>query len=119
MAPNSSAPPPAVISTYDSDADTEQARIARVAPLPLLGAQRFVADLGGCPVEREPVPAGVVGVARDRREGEHVVAEEVLLADLDRVDAEFERRLVDRALDQGGRFGPTRARDRRPSGWCS
>ena len=91
------------------DADTEQARIARVAPLPLLGAQLFVADLGGCPIEREPVPAVVVGVARDRREREHVVGEEVLLADLDRVDAELQRRLVDGPFDEGGRFRSTRA----------
>ena len=105
MAPNSSAPPPAVISTYDGHTDPEEARVAGVASLPLLGAQCVVADLVGRPVEGEPVPARVVGVARDRREREHVVAEEVLLADLDRIDAELQRRLVDRALDEGGRLG--------------
>ncbi len=51
----------------------------------------------------------VVRVAGDRREREHVVGEEVALAQLDRVDAELERGLVDETFEQRRRLRPAGA----------
>ena len=42
-------------------------------------------------------------------EREHVVGEEVALAQLDRVDAELERGVVDEPFEQRRRLGPTGA----------
>ena len=73
----------------------------------LLGAQFVVADRFDRPIEREVVATGVVGVARERAEREHVVAEEVAPPDLDRVDAQLERGLVDEAFQQRRRLRAT------------
>ena len=89
--------------------DAEQRLVAGLAPTGLLGAQLVVADRFGRPIEREVVAARVVGVAGQRAEREHVVAEEVAAPDLDRVDAQLERCLVDEPLQQRGRLRPTSA----------
>ncbi len=72
-------------------------------------SQLVVADRFGGPIEREVVATRVVGVARERAEREHVVAEEVAAPDLDRVDAQFERGVVDESFQQRRRLGPTGA----------
>ena len=56
--------------------------------------------------EREQVPARVVGVAGEREEREHVVAEEVATPNLDRVDPQLERRLVDETFEERRRLRP-------------
>ncbi len=89
--------------------DAEQRLVAGLAPTGLLGSQIVVAG-GVCrPVEWEAVTTRVVGVASERAEGEDVVGEEVAASDLDRVDTQLERRLVDESLQQGGRLRPTGA----------
>ncbi len=71
--------------------------------------EAVVAGCFGSPFEREQVSARVVGVAGERAEREDVVAQEVASADLDRVDAQFERSLIDQPFEQRGRLRPARA----------
>ncbi len=87
------------------DTDAQEHLVACFAPASLLGAQRLVADRLSRTIEWEVVAARVVGVAGERAEREHVVAEEVALADGDRIDAQLERRLIDQPLEQRCRFG--------------
>ena len=84
-------------------------RAAVGTPGRLVGAQLVVADRVRRRAQRQSVCAGVVRVAGQRREREHVVGEEVALAQLDRVDAELERGVVDETFEQRRRLRPAGA----------
>ena len=71
----------------------------------LLAPQLVVADLLERQLERLLVFAGVVLEARGRLVRELVRRDEVLDADLGRVDVQLVRRVLDQALDQVGRLG--------------
>ena len=78
--------------------------------LPCASAKPLVVDRLEREVERRVVVADVV-LQRDRRlVGELVRLDEVLAPDLDPVDAQLARGLVDQALEQVGRLGPARRR---------
>ena len=87
------------------DTDPELDPVAALASPSLLLAERVVADRLGGHFERGGVGAAVVARARERRERERVVVDEVAAPQLDRVDAQLERGLVDESLQQGGRLG--------------
>ena len=101
------------------DPDAELDRVVRLAPLLLLGAQLVVPEdllgLGGGRL----VVAGVVLQAGDRGERELLVLDPVLLADLERVDAELGGELVHDPLDarRWPRAGRRRGRRRSRSCW--
>jgi hypothetical protein len=90
-------------------ADAELHGVAPLAPGGLLAAELVVADGLGRGTQGQQVAAAVVDVAGERREGEDVVAEQVLLAQRDGVDAELVGGLVDEALEQRGGLGPAGA----------
>ena len=91
------------------DADAELDRVVAVAAPLLLGAQLVVAEELLGPGRRRLVVAGVVGHPRHGREGELLVLDPVLLADLERVDADLDGQLVHQPLDGVRRLGSARA----------
>ena len=107
--PNSVDPPPAVISTYDATPMPSCTVSPRSRRALLLATQLVVPDRLGGGAQRQAVAAAVVDVAGERGEREHGVGEQVALAQLDRVDAELVRRLVDEALEQRRGLGPAGA----------
>ena len=89
-------------------ADAEELSIATSTTRRLLGAQVVVAGETGDFAEGGAVLTTVVGDAGERGEREHVVGQEVLFAQHDRVDAQLEGSLVDGSLEQRSGLGPTR-----------
>ena len=99
-------------------ADAEQRAVAIRPSRRLLAAKLVVAGPLGDGLQRGAVGAAVVGDAGEGGEREDVVGEQVPAAQLDRVDAQLDRRLIDDPLEQRRRLGSARRRGTRPSEWC-
>ncbi len=83
-----------------ADADAECERAARLAPQPLLLAQRLVVGRLEREVERPLVVAAVVGRARCRRQREGVGGEQVAPAHLGGIEPHLQREQVHRTFDR-------------------
>ena len=86
--------------------DAQQRAVAASATHGLLATEVVIAHQASGLVERGGVRAAVVDDAGEGGEREHVVGEQVALAQLDRVDAQLECRLIDRTLQQRRGLGP-------------
>ena len=89
--------------------DAEQHSITTGAARRLLPTKLVVPRQPGHFLERSGVRPAVVRDAGERVEREHVVGQQVAPPDLDGVDAQGERRMVDGALEQSRRLRPTSA----------